>query len=139
MAPCKSHDGIAAGDACRADAWSSLRSVEMIVAVGDIYALIARRAEASELMRATQVRVRKERGCISYLFAEVVGEPGHFIVVQEWRDQTSLDAHYRSQAFADYQAEIGDLLVRTSELRLHHVSTTVLPQDSAPMDPRLAD
>ncbi len=111
----------------------------MIVAVGDVYAQIPQRAEASELMRSTQGLVREEPGCLSYLFAEVVGEPGHFVVVQEWRDQSALDDHYRSRAFADYQARIGDLLVRSSALRVHHVSSTVLPQDSAPMDPRLAD
>lgn len=111
----------------------------MIVAIGDIYVQIPRRAEVGELMRTTQAWVRDEPGCLSYLFAETVGEPGHFVVVQEWRDQSALDAHYRSRAFADYQARIGDLLVRSSALRLHHVGSTVLPQDSAPMDPRLAD
>ena len=111
----------------------------MIVAVGDIYTQIPRRAEASELMRTTQAQARDEPGCLSYLFAEVVGEPGHFIVLQTWRDGAALDEHYRSRAFVDYQTRIGDLLVRKSELRLHHVSHTVLPQDSAPMDPRLAD
>ena len=111
----------------------------MIVAVGDVYAQIPRRAEVSELMRTTQGVVREEPGCLSYVFAEVVGEPGHFVVVQEWRDVSTLDEHYRSRAFADYQAKIGCLLVRSSELRLHHVSRTLLPQDSAPMDPRLAD
>lgn len=111
----------------------------MIVALGDVYTKIVHRDKVRELMAATQAGVRMEPGCLSYVFAEVVGDPGHFAVVQEWRDQAALDEHYRSQTFADYQAQIGDCLVRESELRFHQVSGTVLPKDSAPMDPRLAD
>ena len=73
------------------------------------------------------------------MFAETVDDPGHYIVVQQWRERAALDAHYRSQEFAHYQAAIGAWLVRSSELRVHQVSGTTLPQDSAPMDPRLAD
>jgi quinol monooxygenase YgiN len=111
----------------------------MIVAVGDVYAQIPHRDEVRELMLSTQARAREEPGCLSYVFAETLDDVGHFVMVQEWRDQAALDQHYRSPAFADYQARIGDWLVRTSELRLHHVIDTVLPEDSAPMDPRLAD
>lgn len=111
----------------------------MIVALADVYAQVGYGDEVKALMGATQLRVQGEPGCISYVFAEVVDDPGHFMVVEEWRDQAALDAHFRSPAFAEYQAEIRDWLVRSSDLRLHHVSETVLPQDSAPMDPRLAD
>jgi quinol monooxygenase YgiN len=111
----------------------------MIVALGDVYALLPRRQEAIELMRETQAAARSEPGCLGYAFPEAVDDPGHFVLVQQWRDQSALDAHYRSDAFATYQARVGDLLVRTSDLRLHRVAETVAPRDSAPMDPRLAD
>jgi quinol monooxygenase YgiN len=111
----------------------------MIIALGDVYAQIPRRDAVKELMGSTQLRVRDQPGCELYVFAEVVDDPGHFVVVQQWRDQAALDEHYRSPEFADYQAKIGDTLVRSSELSLHHVGETVLPLDSAPMDPRLAD
>ncbi len=111
----------------------------MVLAVADVYTQIPRRDEVRELMRTTQAHARAQPGCVSYVFAETVDDPGHYVVLQQWRDREALDAHYRSQEFARYQAGIGAWLVRASELRVHEVSATTLPQDSAPMDPRLAD
>jgi quinol monooxygenase YgiN len=106
----------------------------VIIALGDIYAQVPRRDEIRELMRLTQERVSEQPGCLSYAFAEAVDEPAHFVVVQRWRDQEALDAHYRSGAFADYQAGVAGRLVRTSDLRVHPVQESFLPVDSSPID-----
>lgn len=111
----------------------------MIIALGDVHAQIPRVGRVRELMRATQERVRREPGCIAYAFAEALDEPGHFLIVQRWIDQRALDHHFRSEAFADYQAQVADLLISSSELHIHMVSATYSPVDSAPMDPRQAD
>ena len=42
--------------------------------------------------------------------------------------------HFRSPAFAEYQARIADQLVRTSELRLYAVEDGFLPVDSSRID-----
>ena len=106
----------------------------MIVAVGDIYAQILRREEVRELMRATQARAREQPGCEYFAFTETLDEPGHFVVVQQWRDQRTLDAHYASEVFADYQSQIGPLLVRSSELRIHEVRASARPVSPAALD-----
>ena len=106
----------------------------MIIALGDIYAQIPRRDEVRELMRVTQQRVREQPGCLSYAFAETLDDPGRFLLVQQWRDQGALDEHYRSQAFADYQAGIAARLVRSSELRVFVVQESLLPLDSSVID-----
>jgi quinol monooxygenase YgiN len=111
----------------------------LIIALGDVYAQIPRRESVRALMRSTQESVRDESGCISYVFAETLDDPGHFMVVQCWRDQAALDEHYGSQAFAAYQAQIGEFLVRDSELRVHVVQESYVPVDSAPVDPRRAE
>jgi len=85
-------------------------------------------------MRSTQARVREQPGCIEFVFAEMLDDPGHFVVVQRWRDQTALDEHYRSRAFADYQARIGEHLVRSSELSVHVVQDSAVLVDSSPLD-----
>ena len=103
----------------------------MIIAVGDIYAQILRREKVRELMRATQERVRGQPGCMSYAFTETLDDPGHFVVVQQWRDQEALAEHYRSQAFVDYQARIGPHLVRTSNLELYVVQESFRPVESS--------
>ena len=111
----------------------------MIIAIGDIYAQIPRREEVVDLMRETQLRARELPGCLAYVFAETLDDPGHFIVMQEWRDSAALDEHYRSEAFAAYQARIGELLVRTSELRVHSVQETFRPVPSRGGDPHHDD
>jgi quinol monooxygenase YgiN len=115
------------------------RQDQVIIAIGDIYAQIPRREEVRDLMRATQSRTRELPGCVSYTFAETLDDPGHFVVVQEWRDRAALDEHYRSQAFVSYQAKIGELLVRASELRLHTVRESLRPVPSLGGDPRHDD
>jgi quinol monooxygenase YgiN len=110
----------------------------VIIALGDVYAQIPRLESVRALMRATQARAAQQDGCISYLFAETLDDPGHFVIVQQWRGEAALAEHYRSQGFADYQAQIGELIVRSSELRVHVVQESYTPLDSAPIDPRLA-
>jgi quinol monooxygenase YgiN len=113
--------------------------VSSVVVVGDVYAVVARRDEIAALMRDTQARARTEPGCVGFAFAEVVDDPGHYVVVEEWRDDDALATHFASHAFQDYQRRVGELLARPSEVRIHHVSGTTNPVDSGPMDPRRAD
>jgi quinol monooxygenase YgiN len=113
--------------------------VSSTLVVGDIYTLQGRRADVVELLRETQERVRREPGCVAYAFAEVVADPGHYVVVQEWVDEAALEAHYRSNAFTGYQARVGELLSRPSEVRIHRTTETLHPADPGPMDPRRAD
>jgi quinol monooxygenase YgiN len=107
--------------------------------VGDIYSLVGRADELVELLSETQVRARSEPGCLAYAFAEVVGDPGHYLVVQQWRDEAALDAHYSSPTFQRYQERVGEFLARPSEVQLHRVAETVHLRDPGPMDPRRAD
>jgi quinol monooxygenase YgiN len=109
----------------------------VIVALGDISAQLPRVEEARQVMRETQQRVRAQPGCVSYAFAETLDEPGHFVVVQEWQDQAALEQHYRSQAFADYQAAIEPLLVRDTVLRISQTSQTVRPVADSGEHPQL--
>jgi quinol monooxygenase YgiN len=107
----------------------------VIIALGDVYAQIPRLEEVRRLMRETQRRTREQPGCLSYTFAETLDDPGHFILAQEWRDRTALEGHYRSEAFADYQAKVKLLLVRDSELRISEVQDSVRPVASPEGDP----
>jgi quinol monooxygenase YgiN len=106
----------------------------VIIALGDVYAQVPRLEQVRELMRATQERARTQSGCISYAFAESLEDPGHFVVVQQWRDRAALDEHYRSQEFASYQDQIAEQIVRSSELRLHEVRASYEPVDTSRLD-----
>jgi quinol monooxygenase YgiN len=113
-------------------------SPERVVVVGQLHTLLGRRTELLELLQDTQTRAREEPGCLSYDFAEVVGDPGRFVVNEEWRDAAAMEAHYRTELFTDYQARIGDLLARPSEVRIHYVRETLRPEGGEPLDPRRA-
>ena len=106
----------------------------MLTLFGDIYAQIERREEARELMRATQAAARDEDGCEYYAFGETLDDPGHFVLIQRWRDRAALEEHYRSEGFANYQARIGPLLVRTSELTLVDSPTSARLVDAEPIE-----
>jgi quinol monooxygenase YgiN len=111
----------------------------VIVALGDISAKIPRLDEVRGVMRDTERRVREQAGCVSYTFAEALDDPGHFLVTQEWQDLASLEGHYRSQAFAEYQAAIAPLLVRDTDLRISETSQSVRPLAEAGEDPAPSD
>ncbi len=106
----------------------------MIVALGDVYPQIPRRDEAEQAMLEAQRAALDQDGCISFTFAEALGEDGHYVVVQRWRDRAALEEHYRSESFFHYQAAITPLLVRESDLRLHTVEDEIHPLDSDPLD-----
>jgi quinol monooxygenase YgiN len=111
----------------------------VIVALGDIYAKIPCLDDARAVMRDTQQRTREQPGCVSYTFAETLDDPGHFVVMQEWQDLAALEGHYRSQAFADYQAAIAPLLVRDSDLRVSETRQSARPVADAGEDPQPSD
>jgi quinol monooxygenase YgiN len=106
----------------------------VIVALGDVYAQIPQREAAERTMMSAQEAALEQDGCISFVFAEALQEPGHYIVLQRWRDREALEGHYRSESFFRYQAAIGPLLVRESELRLHTVADAIEPVSSERLD-----
>jgi quinol monooxygenase YgiN len=106
----------------------------VVIAVADVYAQIPSRDAVREVMRLTQERAREQPGCVSYTVAEALEDPGHFVVVQQWRDQGALDVHYRSEAFADYQAGVAKRLVHTTDLRVYEVNESFEPVDSSTLD-----
>ena len=111
----------------------------MIVAIADVYAQIPQRDAAEQVMLRAQAAARGEDGCVTFAFAQVLGDPGHYLLVSRWRDRAAFDAHYASAAFAEYQIAVAPLLVRDSELRVDTVQEAVLPVDSSPLDIRQDD
>lgn len=93
----------------------------MISALGDVYAQLAQREAAEQAMSRLQADARAQRGCLSFTFAQALDDPGHYLLVQAWSDLEAMREHFRSAAFARYQAQIELLLSRESELRVYEV------------------
>jgi quinol monooxygenase YgiN len=107
-----------------------------IIALGDVFAQIPHLQAVRELMRETQAWARQQPGCVSYSFAETLDDPGHFVIAQEWRDQASLEEHYRSAAYSDFQTKLQLLLLHSSDLRVHLVEETIRPAESVGDNPQ---
>ena len=110
-----------------------------VVAVGRVHGIASRRAELIDLMRRTGEGARAEPGCRAYDFADVLDGVDEFLVVHEWDDRASLDAHYRGAVYAAYREGLFGLLARPSDLVIHEVAASERPVGFGPMDPREAD
>jgi len=100
----------------------------VIVAIGDVHAQIPQRTAVESAMRTAQSAAREQDGCLHYGFSEALGEPGHYVIVQRWRDRNALEAHYRSASFVGYQTAIAPLLVADSEVEIYTVDDAFRPQ-----------
>ncbi len=110
-----------------------------VIAVAEMFGISGRREELASLLERFEGWAAGERGCRRYVFAAALADPSRFVLFSEWESQEALDAHYRSEAFADFQFSLDGLLARPSELTVYSLDSAVRPTDTRPMDPRDAD
>lgn len=110
-----------------------------MVAVADMFAIAGRRDELAARLERFEQKAAGESGCRRYTFASGLADPTQFILISEWDDEAALDAHYRSEAFAEFQFGLDGLLARPSELTVYTGVGAVRPLNTRPMDPRDAD
>jgi quinol monooxygenase YgiN len=110
-----------------------------VITIADIFGISGRRRELRALLARTEQEVRGVPGSRRYTFAATVGDPDQFVLVSEWDTHDTMEAHYRSAAFARYQFELGGLLARPSEMTVYSVADVVRPVPSGQLDPRDAD
>jgi quinol monooxygenase YgiN len=111
---------------------------DRVVAITRIHGIAGRRNELRELMLATEAGVAAEPDCRLYRFAATLDDPDGYVHVQEWAGDRAFEAHQSSRAFRDYQRALFGLLARASDMTVHR-GQAVIPQPSAPPDPRSAD
>jgi quinol monooxygenase YgiN len=110
-----------------------------LLAIADLYAISGRRPELLALLGRAEGDGAAQPGCRRYTFAATLEDPDRFVLVSEWESGATLEAHYGSRAFAEFQFGLDGLLARPSEMTVYSVDAEVRPVDSAPMDPRDAD
>jgi quinol monooxygenase YgiN len=110
-----------------------------VVALADMFGVSGRRQELLSLLAGAERDTAGASGCMRYAFATTVADPDHVVLVSEWRDRASFDAHYASPGFARFQFSLNGLLTRPSEMTVYTVSAATRPLPSRPMDPRDAD
>jgi quinol monooxygenase YgiN len=110
-----------------------------VIAVAEMSGISGRREELTRVLERFERWAAGEPGCTRYVFAAALADPSRYMLFSEWDSQEALDAHYRSEAFADFQLSLDGLLARPSELTVYPVESAVRPTDTRPMDPRDAD
>jgi quinol monooxygenase YgiN len=80
-----------------------------------------RLSEARPAMRAMIEASRAEEGCVDYSYAEDVLDPGSIRVTELWRDQATLEAHFRSTHIAEWRAAWPALGLGERDLRKYEV------------------
>ena len=110
-----------------------------MLTVAEMFGIEGRRAELVALLAASERRSISEPGCRRYTFAATLADPDVFLLVTEWDSQEALDAHYESEAFAEFQFALDGLLARPSEMTVYPITASARPLNTRPMDPRDAD
>jgi quinol monooxygenase YgiN len=110
-----------------------------IIAVADMYGISGRREDLVTLLEGFERWAAGEPGCRRYSFAATLADPSRFVLVSEWDSEEALDAHYRSEAFADFQFGLDGLLARPSEMTVYSADAEARPLNTRPIDPRDAD
>jgi quinol monooxygenase YgiN len=116
-----------------------LDPLRKLVVIAHMFGLAGTRSELVRLLAEAERTTAAQDGCLSYLVASGVVDRNHYIVVEEWRDQAALEAHYASIAFERFQYALHGLLARPSEVTIHSVVETHRPLAPALPDPRDVD
>jgi quinol monooxygenase YgiN len=111
----------------------------VVIAVAEMFGIAGRRGELAALLERFERSATSEQGCRRYVVAAALADENRFVLVSEWESQSALDAHYRSEAFAEFQFGLDGLLARLSELTIYSGEGVIRPLNTRPMDPRDAD
>jgi quinol monooxygenase YgiN len=65
---------------------------------------------ALELLRGLIAASHQEAGCVKYTLHRSKNEPGTFSIIERWRSQEDLDAHFQQPHMAPMQEVFGYLV-----------------------------
>lgn len=78
--------------------------------VGD-GAIAAARDAIAAMVKASNA----EDGCLSYTFTQDILDPSTMYIVEKWKDEAALVAHFQAPHMAAFQQALGELDVQVSE------------------------
>lgn len=107
-----------------------------LLLVAEVHGLVGRDAEVRAALTDLADGSAAEPGLVRFRVL-AAGEPGEYVLLQEWADEAALRAHYRTPHYRRYRERIGELLARPSDVVVHHVRETVHARDPNPPDPGL--
>jgi quinol monooxygenase YgiN len=94
----------------------------MLLIVGTIRLPPENLEAARNVMKQMVERSREEDGCLEYSYAEDVLNSGLIHIKEMWRDQPSLDQHFKSRHLSEWRAAWPGLGIHDRRLRSYEVS-----------------
>ena len=75
-----------------------------------------------DFLRMTKDLVEKtnalDPGCIKYELCRDLNDPSHFVMLEEWEDQKSIDAHMKADHFVNTVPKFGAFAIKPSEITI---------------------
>lgn len=90
---------------------SSVASDETRFAVAYVEVAPASRSAMESAFRQYRDRMRSEAGYVQAELYEQAGPTGHFVVIETWKDQASLDAHATSAAVTSFRSALDPIRI----------------------------
>jgi len=94
----------------------------MLLIVGTVRLPAQNLAAARPAMRRMAEASRAEEGCLLYVYAEDLFDPGLIHVKELWRDQVALDRHFASEHIAAWRSTWPGLGIMDRNLRVYDVA-----------------
>lgn len=93
---------------------------DTIVIIAESHAAAGQADRVRELFASVIDRTRAEDGCLRYELLQNLDKDDRIILVEEWRDQASLDAHLAADHIVSLFQEVMELL--TDEGRMTYAA-----------------
>ncbi len=93
----------------------------MLLIIGTVRLPAANLAAARTTMTAMIAASRAEAGCLEYVYAEDVLDPGLIHVKERWTDQVALTQHFQSAHIAAWRVSWPALGIGERDLKLYEV------------------
>ncbi len=110
-----------ARDSLRIYGFQGLGVIRMLLIVGTVRLPAAKLAVARPFMASMIEASRAEAGCLEYVYAEDVVEPGLIHVKERWTDQAALDRHFQTAHIAAWRSSWPSLGIGERALQLYEV------------------
>ena len=102
----------------------------MIIVQGLIPILPKQRDEALDLLRWMTQESLQEEGCISYEFFISLSDANTVLLMQEWENLATLNAHYQTGHMAAFMKALPEVLngqIRTRRFAVHEAEPAAEP------------
>ncbi len=94
----------------------------MLVVIATLPGKPDKREQIAATLAKAAAASRGDAGCVSYTFTVDVENPDHYVSVELWEDQASLDAHFGTPHLAELMTLAGELLDGEVDIKTYPVA-----------------